>query len=321
MIRISNSLAPVIAGAIAMCLAAILPETVQAAEKVRFAYLRTQSLAVSFHAKSRGYFKDEGLEVEFIEVQGGPAVGAAIASGSADFGFAAPAPIALARQAGQPFRFFIGLQWERSPDSVWGFLLASERSGVKSLKDLAGKTIIVGPAGGLCELAFRDWLATAGLTLDKVKVLYTPFPQQQAALELGNADAACTVEPFHTAMQNSKVKPVTLAKAFLANQSGTYNVDGLFASEAWLEKNGRVVAALRKALTRARDDMRKDQSIGKRILLEEFKLPAGLVEKLPNADSTISLTAADFKPLIDGMKRNGMLKDSVSERDIVFEGK
>ena len=101
----------------------------------------------------------------------------------------------------------------------------------------------------------------------------------------------------------------------------TYNVDGLFASDAWLEKNGRVVEALKKALTRARDDMRKDQSIGKRILLEEFKLPVALVEKLPNADSTISIAPADFKPVIDGMKRNGMLKNGVSERDIVYQGK
>ena len=321
MSRVFGKFMPAIIGMIAICIASLLPQAVYAAEKVRFAYLRAQTLAIAFYANSRGYFKDEGLDIEFIEVQGGPAVVAAIASGSADFGFAAPAPIAAARQAGQAYRFFIGLQWERSPDSVWGALIASERSGVKALQDLAGKTIMVGPAGGLCELAFRDWLAASGVAWDKVKVLYTPFPQQQAGLELGNADAACTVQPFHTAIENSKVRPVTLAKGFLANNTVTYNVDGLFASDAWLEKNGRVVEALKKALTRARDDMRKDQSIGKRILLEEFKLPVALVEKLPNADSTISIAPADFKPVIDGMKRNGMLKDGVSERDIVYQGK
>lgn len=303
-----------------LALLAALPVIAQ--EKIKFAYLRTQVMMPFLYAEQRGYFKQEGIEVEFVPVQGGPAVAAAIASGSAHIGYAAPTPIVMARQEGQPYRFFIGLEWERTPDYLWGPLHASERSGVKSFKELAGKTILVGPPGGLCELAFRDWLAKAGVAWDKVKVLYTPFPQHQAALELGNADAACTPEPFYTAIANSKVKPTLLGMGYLAEEKRKYTIDGLFATEAWIRANPKLIEALKRATARAIKDLNADPQLMRKTLLEDFKLPAALVDRLRTGfDPELGIQPADFEPVIEAMRRNGMLRQNITAADIVHTSK
>jgi len=294
----------------------------QAQEKVKFAYLRTQVMMPFLYAEQKGYFGQEGLAIEFVPVQGGPAVAAAIASGSAHIGYAAPTPIVMARQEGQPYRFFIGLEWERSPDYLWGPLHASERSGVRSFRELAGKTLLVGPAGGLCELAFRDWLAKSGVAWDKVKVLYIPFPQHQAALELGNADAACTPEPFYTAIANSKVKPALLGMGYLAEEKRKYVIDGLFATEAWIKANPKVIDALKRATVRAIKDLNADPQLVRKTLLEDFKLPASLVARLRTGfDPNLAISAADLEPIIEAMRRNGMLRQNLTAADMVHTGK
>ena len=201
--------------AIATCLAA--PSSADAQQKIRFAYLKSTTLIPFFFAEKKGYFKAEGLDIELVAVPGGPAVAAAIAGGSADMGYAAPTPIAIARQSGQLYRFFVGMEREDfSKGELWGTILASEKSGIKSIKDLVGRKVMLGPPGGLCELAVRDWLGKAGLKWEQIQALHNPFPQMQAALDVGNTDAACIIEPFTTGVQASAVKPVTLAKGYLA---------------------------------------------------------------------------------------------------------
>ena len=158
--------------------------------KVRFAYVKTLEVLPFFYAAKKGYFKDVGLDIEMIAVPGGPAVGAAIASGSADFGFAALSPVLIAREQGQPFKFFMSLEYEQTPGRLWGTIMASAKSGIKSIKDLAAKNIVLGVPGGLCELSIHDWMDKAGLAYSQARILNNPFPQMPAMLELGTADAA-----------------------------------------------------------------------------------------------------------------------------------
>ena len=293
-----------------------------AQQKVRFAYLKSTTLIPFFFAVEKGYFKAEGLDIELIAVPGGPAVAAAIAGGSADIGYAAPTPIAIARQAGQPYRFFIGMEREQHPGYLWGTILASEKSGIKSIKELAGKKVILGAPGGLCELAVREWLADGGLKWEQIQPLFNPFPQMQAALDVGNADAACIIEPFTTAVQGSAVKPVTLARGYLAAPPEPYTVDGIFATETWLAANPNVVAAIRRGMLKGWRELAKDRPTVEKILDAEFRFPKSLIERV-NFEYTQQLTLRpeNFEPIIRAMKKHGMLKPEFKTEDLILADK
>lgn len=291
-------------------------------EKVKFAYLKTTSMVPFFFADQKGYFKAEGVDLELVPVQGGPAVAAAVASGAAQLGYAAPTPIIIARDQNQPYKFVFGLQWERTPDQLWGPLIASERSGVKSFKDLAGKTILTGPPGGLCELAWRDWLAKNNVAWSSVKVLTNPFPQHQAMLEVGNADASCTPDPFYTAIRNSKVKPVLLGMGYLAEEKRRYMIDGVFSTDEWIAANGKTIAAIKRATARATRELNGDKELVRKILVDDFRLPVAVADTLKSDyDPELRTDPADLVPVVEALKRYGMIKPGLAVSDVIVSGK
>lgn len=293
-----------------------------AQQKVRFAYLKSTTLLPFFLAEQKGYFKAEGLDVEFIAVAGGPAVAAAIAGGSAEIGYAAPSPIAAAREQGQPYRFFIGLEREQYPGKTWGAIIATEKSGVTKLADLAGKTVTVGPPAGLCELMVREWLHHSGVRFDQIKPLFIPFPQMQAALEVGNADAACIIEPFLTAALASKAKPVKLTGGYLAAHPKSYIVDGIFAKDDWIAANTKTIDAIKRAVLKAGTELAKDKTVVGAILKDEFRFPPALMDKIRmDYGSNVGIAVEDFEPIIERMKARGMLKSAITAADLVHTGK
>jgi len=73
----------------ALGLALALPAVVQAKEKITVAALTFISSSPLFIAKEKGYYADEGLEVEFKFFRAAQPVAVAIASGDADFGVTA----------------------------------------------------------------------------------------------------------------------------------------------------------------------------------------------------------------------------------------
>ncbi|MFO1168333.1 MAG: ABC transporter substrate-binding protein [Rhodoblastus sp.] len=315
--RLSRSLKAVAA---AIALSALAHTPLRAAElsKVRFAYLKTLELMPFFYGQEKGYFKDAGIDLELIAVPGGPAVGAAIASGSADIGYSALTPMLIAREQGQPFKFFMSMEYEQSPDRLWGYMIATAKSGIKSMKDLAGKTIAVGVPGGLCELATRDWMASAGVAYDATKVLNNPFPQMPAMLDVGTAEAACIVEPFATATLAGKSNPIILGRGYLANVTQPYRIAGLFATETWIKSHAQDIAALMKAYTRAATELKSNAPLVKEIMLKEYRFPPELVEKL-KTDFALDLApkASDYQIIIDKMLKYGMLKKPMKPEEAI----
>ena len=308
--------------AFAVLLALVGPVTASAAEKVRFAYLKTVSLLPFFYATQQGYFTAEGIDMDLIAVPGGPAVGAAIASGSADIGYAAPPPVMIAREQGQPFRFFMALEYEKTPERLWGYIVASKKSGIQTLKEAVGKSVALGPPGGLCELGMRDWLAKAGVAYKDIKPLNNPFPQMPAMLEIGTADIACIADPFASAALNAKSPAKLLDRGYLAAYPQTYRIEGLFANETWITAHPKEIAGIKKGFIRAASELKSNVPLVKKLLVDEYKLPPSLIDdKMLDRILEIEPVASEFQPLADKMYSYGMLSKPLKAEDIIATAK
>lgn len=311
-------LAKVLAGLLVLLAGAVSAQTA-----VKVGGLRTIALLPVTYAVEKGYFKREGLDVEVVSVNSGPAVISALMSDSVQIGYSASLPVLFARAQHQPVRIFTAFTYETSkPDGQWTWLVASERSGVKSLKDLAGKTVALNASGALCELMVREHLAKAGVAWDSVKKIVVPFPQMQAALQLGNADAACIIEPFRTqARVSPAIKAQTLAAGALADGSPRWALDVLFTREDWGNAHKDVLRRFNKGLVAALDDFRKQPGLYRQLITQEFKLSAAVVS-LMKSDlsyaSDIVPQAADIQPLIDGLKRQGLLSEPMTSADLIL---
>lgn len=296
-----------------------LAATAQTAVKV--GGLRTSTWLTVVHAHKQGYFKDEGLDVELITVNSGPAVVSAVASKSVDIGYTASVPVLFARAQNQPVRIFGAFTYETGSDyAQW--LLASRRSGVQSLKDLPGKTVAVVSMGSVCELMLRDHLAKAGIAFSAIKTIVVPFPQMQAALQLGTADVACTIEPFRTSMTVSPdVGAVQVAAGILQDASQRYALDILFAREDWGNANKETLRRFNRALKKSIREFQDDPARYRRTISEDFKLNPAVVSLMKNELNNrgeLVPVPSEIRPLLDGLSRHGLIKTPLTPADVIL---
>lgn len=133
-------------------------------------------------AMKKGFFTDEGLEVQKVQIQ--PAIGVkALVAGDIDY-FLAWGSTLRAAATGVPLKVVVGLA-----DRPLHVLIA--RPGIKTGKDLKGRTIGVDSFAGTVDYLSRTAVRHYGLEPDRdVKIIVSgPSPTRLAALKAGAIDA------------------------------------------------------------------------------------------------------------------------------------
>jgi NitT/TauT family transport system substrate-binding protein len=169
---------------------------------IRVGILTSTSDAPLWIADKYGYFKDEGLSVQFLTFNSGEAMIAPLATGQLDVGGgSAAASLYNAVARGSDVRLVADLA---SDPPGYGFdqmIIRADlvKSGkYKSIKDLKGMTIATNALGSPSSTQLLKYLAKGGLKLDDIKHIFLPYTQHEVALHNGSLDAANTIEPFAT---------------------------------------------------------------------------------------------------------------------------
>jgi NitT/TauT family transport system substrate-binding protein len=290
------------------------------AVKIRFAYLLADSMLPIMAAKKAGEYEKAGIDLELTEVQGGPAVVAAIASGSADIGYAAPIPPINARLNGVNVKMIAALGHEVDPGKKFIWLLASKASGVTTLNGLKGMKISFNANGGLCELAWRDHLAKTSVKFEDVQPVVLPFPQQEAALEQGGVDAACTVNPFYASItSNAAIGATVLAKGMLADEKEPVINDVIFSSDDYLAGNRDALKKFIEVTGQARKEMLADRAKEEAAAVEFLGLTPQAAKSfnLPIVRESMAIATPDVQKILDSMHATGMVADPVKADNMV----
>jgi len=102
-----------------------------------------------FLARDKGFFKDEGIDVNILAGQGSTVTVKLVGNGTADFGYAAPDQAMMAYAKGLPV-VATAVILQKNPVAV----IFPTASGIKTLTDLYGKTLGV-PTRGVSEKQWR----------------------------------------------------------------------------------------------------------------------------------------------------------------------
>ncbi len=288
--------------------------------KLRFAYLLADSTLPILLAQKNGDFAKAGLDVELTEVQGGPAVVAALASGSADVGYASPVPPINARMNGVNVKMVMALGHEVDPDKKFSWIVASGASGIADLAGLKGKKVAINANGSLCVLTLADHMAKAGLKMEDVEVVVLPFPQQEAALEQGAIDATCTVNPFYASIsQNKAIGAKILATGVLADEREPVLNDVIFAADDYVANNADALKAFGKVIFETRQTLLADRPALEAAASEFLGLTpeAAKAFNLPVVKRELAINTGEVQVLLDAMKRAGMLTQDITAADLV----
>lgn len=187
-----------------IALAAVFATTVYsfAADHVVVMIVPEINTAPFYVAQAKGYFEQEGLELEVKRGSSGQEASAYLASGQIDVGsFGLAAGIFNGFHRGFNMRIVAtAAMWPPEHSVViLGSAIARKSGAVTKLADLKDKRIAIAGGGGsggswLADCALRN----VGLSIKDVKMVNIPGADMPLALKNGQVDAMLTSVPFST---------------------------------------------------------------------------------------------------------------------------
>jgi NitT/TauT family transport system substrate-binding protein len=204
-------------------------------------------------AERKGYFKEEGLEVEIPDFAGGAKALQALVGGSADMVSGAYEHTINMVAKKQPIKAVV-LQAKYS--SIVLLLPKDKAARYKGGKDLKGLKIGVTAPGSSTNMFVNNLLAKDGLKPTDVSIVGVGTGSGAfAAMEKGEIDAMSNLDPVISQLEATG-KYVAVAdsrteKGMKDIYGGDYHASVIYITDEYIKKNPRTVQAVVNAMVRA----------------------------------------------------------------------
>ena len=277
-------------GALALTLLVSSTQLVVAESNVvRLGAVPVPPMGALYVGVEKGYFADEGIEIELTKNPLLPNLFAQLLGGNLDvMGMGIGAGFFNAVKRGSPVKIVAPMGGNPSKPGVQkgtsaaALMVRNEllKSGeVKTTSDLKGKTCAINALGVLTEYLLSEALARGGLNISDITLKTMPFPMIAAALKSGALD--CGLLPPALALKVIKGK---VAKRM--NNDYELDMQGLVVvyNTKWAEANPDSANKFMKAYLRAARDLqtdngwRKDENIA--AIAKHIRIPAKMLKKI-----------------------------------------
>ena len=156
--------------------------------------------APQYIADKKGFFKDEGLDVEFILTPGADKVTAAVLSSDVEIGFCG-AESSIYVYNNNKKDYIVNFAALTNKDG--SFIVSREKIKDFKLEDLKGKYIIGGRKGGMPEMTLEYTLKENDINLDELTIdTSVEFANMASAFISGTGDFVTLFEPSATKLEN-----------------------------------------------------------------------------------------------------------------------
>lgn len=200
--------------------------------------------APQYAAISKGYFEEEGIDVELTLTPGADAVTAAVLSGDVQIGFSGTEATIYVYNGGEKdyLQVFAALTKRDG-----AFLVSREKIDNFTLDDLRGKTVIGGRKGGMPEMTFEWALREANIDPTKDLSIDTSvaFPAMEGAFIGGTGDFVTLFEPNATSVEKQGYGYVV---AYVGTYGGAVPYTAYNAKSSFIKANPELIEGFSKAI-------------------------------------------------------------------------
>lgn len=202
--------------------------------------------APQYLADSLGYFKEEGLEVEFILTPGADKVTAAVLSGDVEIGFCGSEATIYVYNNGEK-DYLVNFAGLTKKDG--SFLVGREEIKNFSVKDLKGKHIIAGRKAGMPAMTLEYAINQGGLSTSELNFDTSyDFSATSGAFIGGDGDFVALFEPTATNLVNQGYGHIV---ASIGELGGTVPYTTYNARKSYIEENEDVIEGYSNAINKA----------------------------------------------------------------------
>jgi NitT/TauT family transport system substrate-binding protein len=191
-------------------------------------------------ATKKGFFDQQGFDVQLVLLRGVPMTLQALAAGSLHFGSGGPEPYIEASERGLDFVVTGGII-----NRIAQFLIAAKN--YKTYEDLRGATFGTASLTGGTITALREALKLKGLEYPrdyKLLVIAGGSSANLAALQSGQIAATTVAVPLNFAAEESGLNVIGRLSEGIAH----FQTNALVARRSWAEKNRPLMVRFMKAM-------------------------------------------------------------------------
>lgn len=293
--------------------------------KVSLGMLRLTSSAPLFIAMDKGFFAEEGIEIEPQWFDSAHPIAVSTASSKVDVG-ATGITASLYNMAanGQKLGIVADKGREQKGYSSSALLVTTDNynAGVKSLKDLKGKRIGITQKGSTFHYMLGRMLETQGMSLNDVEIVpLSKLSAVMAALESKQIDGCILNEPNITKVQKAGYGKLVVQVGDVI----PYQTSAIFYSPDFMKNKDAAVRFMRaynkacnyyyEAAVEKKDAKKLEEVVN--IVAKYVKAPAEDIKAgLPYIDKDGKLLVSDIATQIKWYTDNKMISGTLDAKDV-----
>ncbi|GAA3852711.1 ABC transporter substrate-binding protein [Saccharothrix violaceirubra] len=287
--------------------------------KIKLGLIPVVDVASVHVAIKKGYFQEEGLEIEPVKVQGGAFAIPSLLKGELDITFGNWVSFFAAESKGAA-RDVDGLKlindgYQAKPDMF--LIVAKADSPIKAPKDLVGKTIAINTFKNIAELTAKATLEANDVDPSKVNFKELPFGDMEAAVQNGSVDAAFMVEPFISKAQRS-IGAVTVLDA-ASGPTDSIPVAGYGTTGKFAKENPNTIAAFQRAMAKGQRDA-ADRLTVEPLLVEYVKVDKETASLVHFGEFPVTLDPTRLQRVANLMRTYGLLDKDFDVKPMLLPG-
>jgi NitT/TauT family transport system substrate-binding protein len=263
----------------------------------------------------QGFFKDENLEITPQLAEGGAAIIPSVLSGDYQIGFSNTTSLIIASSKKLPVQIISqGVLGGTGDDDAWDGVVARKGSGIKTPKDLEGKTVAVNTLNNIGPLTINNAMEKAGADYTKIKYIEIPFPDMNAALDAKRVDAAFEVEPAYSGGKAAGGTPILHSYEELAPNM---TVATYFASKEYIAKNADVIERFKRAIEKSLEFSSQNPDAVRKAVGSYTEIPAEVIDKITLPVWKSDLNEPTIQQVADLAKKYGYIEEVPSMDDLI----
>lgn len=270
---------------------------------VRFAVELNDHSSAFWVALDKGWFEEEGIELEYKVFSTGLELAAALTKGDIDIALACVGPLLLAKARGVPLKFVAMMH-------THGYALVV-RPEYDDITELDGKKVSASGPGS------PTWLL-AVLVGKKYNVSFDlqrmpPF-MATTALLTSKLDAASIPEHYATLAEFMGAKILLRSQDIWPSMPGS----GVAVTEEFLENHRDLVVKIVRVLARAIEYIKEHPDEVAKIVAKHLASDVGVMKKsMANLNYTVKIDVGEIQRYINYLVEYGVLEKNMSALDFV----
>jgi NitT/TauT family transport system substrate-binding protein len=284
---------------------------------VQAGFIPVTDVAALYLGDEVGIFKKHGIDLKVNMGTTGAALVPAVMSGEYNFAFSSLVSLLQARDKGLPVKIIAaGSSSTGTSGADVTMIHAGPKSGIKSAKDLEGKTVSVNALNGLLQLLGSIAVKADGGDPKKVRFIELGFADALAALQSGKIDAMVGAEPFGTAAIAAGYPAIS--SPYITMSQKSMLTSAYFTFEDQIAKNPELFKNIRAAINESLDYAQKNPDSVRKQLPKFTKLGPDVAAKLILPTYLTAVPKDSIELFSNSAKEFGMIGKPTVYDDIVW---